>query len=146
MTLCINLPGTERVSVAGVCGRGEGAKGGHFPASARGTGHRGAQRPPALHAPSAGRPVLESLHAGIGAALFLPWAGWVCVWTSGFLLVLAATNAAVYVSKFTRFAGEVFGLLITVRGGGGGAGFRAWGCTWRWVRSAARPVQSLWCA
>lgn len=52
----------------------------------------------------------------IGTALFLPWAGWVCIWTSGFLFVLAATNAAVYVSKFTRFAGEVLFFQQAVKG------------------------------
>ncbi|XP_042061887.1 boron transporter 4-like isoform X1 [Salvia splendens] len=50
----------------------------------------------------------------LGQKLFLPWAGWVCVWTSLFLCLLAIFNAASIIHKFTRIAGETFGMLKTV--------------------------------
>ncbi|XP_027189351.1 probable boron transporter 7 [Cicer arietinum] len=50
----------------------------------------------------------------LGAKLFLAWAGWVCVWTSTFLIVLAIFNACAVISRFTRIAEELFGMLITV--------------------------------
>ncbi|CAN6336440.1 unnamed protein product [Urochloa humidicola] len=50
----------------------------------------------------------------LGEKMFLPWAGWVCIWTAIMLFLMAMFNAAVILNKFTRFAGELFGMLITV--------------------------------
>ncbi|KAJ6354615.1 hypothetical protein OIU77_005255 [Salix suchowensis] len=50
----------------------------------------------------------------LGQKLFLAWAGWVCVWTALLLVLLAIFNAATIISKFTRIAGELFGMLISV--------------------------------
>ena len=38
----------------------------------------------------------------------------VCVWTAVLLILLATLNAANIISRFTRIAGELFGMLITV--------------------------------
>lgn len=46
--------------------------------------------------------------------LFLPWAAWTCVWSGLFLVMLAWSNACSYISKFTRFAGESFGFVISI--------------------------------
>ena len=45
---------------------------------------------------------------------FVPWSGWVCVWASIFLVLLALGNAANFIEKFTRFSGEIFGLAIAI--------------------------------
>ncbi|KAH1203495.1 putative boron transporter 6 [Glycine max] len=50
----------------------------------------------------------------LGAKMFLPWAGWVCVWTSFLLIILAIFNACTIITRFTRIAEELFGMLITV--------------------------------
>ncbi|CAN6331584.1 unnamed protein product [Urochloa humidicola] len=50
----------------------------------------------------------------LGEKMFLPWAGWVCIWTAFMLFLMAMFNAAVILNKFTRFAGELFGMLITI--------------------------------
>ncbi|KAI4380679.1 hypothetical protein MLD38_006842 [Melastoma candidum] len=50
----------------------------------------------------------------LGAELFLAWAGWVCVWTALLLFLLAIFNACNVITKFTRIAGELFGMLIAV--------------------------------
>ncbi|KAL8117303.1 boron transporter 4 isoform X1 [Apium graveolens] len=50
----------------------------------------------------------------LGKALFLAWAGWVCVWTALFLFVLAIFNAGTIIIRFTRVAGETFGMLIAL--------------------------------
>ncbi|KAG0489363.1 hypothetical protein HPP92_008174 [Vanilla planifolia] len=50
----------------------------------------------------------------LGSRLFLAWAGWVCIWTALFLFCLAIFNACVIITRFTRVAGELFGMLITV--------------------------------
>ncbi|KAK7385083.1 hypothetical protein VNO78_30790 [Psophocarpus tetragonolobus] len=50
----------------------------------------------------------------LGRELFLAWAGWVCVWTSLLLFLLAIFNAGNIIKRFTRIAGELFGMLITV--------------------------------
>ena len=50
----------------------------------------------------------------LGPKLFLAWAGWVCVWTSFMLILLAIFNACTIITRFTRIAGELFGMLITV--------------------------------
>ncbi|PNX95892.1 boron transporter 4, partial [Trifolium pratense] len=50
----------------------------------------------------------------LGPKLFLAWAGWVCVWTALFLILLAIFNACDVISRFTRIAEELFGMLITV--------------------------------
>ena len=34
--------------------------------------------------------------------------------TAGFIFILAATNACNYIHSFTRFSGELFGLLIAI--------------------------------
>lgn len=51
---------------------------------------------------------------GLGGRLFLAWTGWVCIWTACMLFLLAAFNASAIISRFTRVAGELFGMLITV--------------------------------
>lgn len=51
---------------------------------------------------------------GLGSRLYLAWAGWVCIWTASILCLLAIFNAASIISRFTRVAGELFGMLITV--------------------------------
>ncbi|GJU72326.1 boron transporter 4-like protein [Tanacetum coccineum] len=50
----------------------------------------------------------------LGQKLFLAWAGWVCVWTALMLFLLAIFNACVIINRFTRIAGETFGMLIAV--------------------------------
>lgn len=50
----------------------------------------------------------------IGPKLFLAWTGWVCVWTSFLLLLLAIFGACSIINRFTRVAGELFGLLIAM--------------------------------
>ncbi|KAG2616727.1 boron transporter 4-like isoform X2 [Panicum virgatum] len=50
----------------------------------------------------------------LGEKMFLPWAGWVCIWTSVMLFLMAMFNAAAILNKFTRFSGELFGMLITI--------------------------------
>ncbi|XP_021767774.1 probable boron transporter 6 [Chenopodium quinoa] len=50
----------------------------------------------------------------VGKELFLAWAAWVCIWTSLFLFLLAIFNACNLISRFTRLAGELFGMLISV--------------------------------
>ncbi|KAK7311859.1 hypothetical protein RJT34_10281 [Clitoria ternatea] len=50
----------------------------------------------------------------LGPQLFLPWAGWVCIWTAFLLVLLAIFNACNIITRFTRIAGELFGMLITV--------------------------------
>ena len=45
---------------------------------------------------------------------FLPWAACACCWASGFLLVLCIANACDLIRHFTRFSGELFGMLIAV--------------------------------
>ncbi|XP_062194309.1 boron transporter 4-like [Phragmites australis] len=51
---------------------------------------------------------------GLGEKLYLAWAGWVCIWTAIMLFLLAMFNASNVISRFTRVAGELFGMLITV--------------------------------
>lgn len=46
--------------------------------------------------------------------LFLPWAAWTCVWTSIFIILLSVMNVCRYIEVFTRFAGELFGMLIAL--------------------------------
>ncbi|OVA00509.1 Bicarbonate transporter [Macleaya cordata] len=50
----------------------------------------------------------------LGQKLFVAWAGWVCVWTAVMLFLLAIFNACTIITRFTRIAGELFGMLITV--------------------------------
>lgn len=50
----------------------------------------------------------------LGGHLFLAWSGWVCIWTACMLFILAMFNASAIISRFTRVAGELFGMLITV--------------------------------
>ncbi|GLJ24901.1 hypothetical protein SUGI_0476450 [Cryptomeria japonica] len=50
----------------------------------------------------------------LGPHLFLAWAGWVCVWTSFLLILLAILGACSIINRFTRVAGELFGLLIAM--------------------------------
>ncbi|PWA47464.1 HCO3- transporter family [Artemisia annua] len=50
----------------------------------------------------------------LGQKLFLAWAGWVCFWTALMLFLLAIFNACVIINRFTRIAGETFGMLIAV--------------------------------
>ncbi|XP_021275448.1 probable boron transporter 6 [Herrania umbratica] len=60
-----------------------------------------------LYSFSKGRPEL-------GRELFLAWTAWVCVWTALLLILLAIFNACTIITRFTRIAGELFGMLITV--------------------------------
>ncbi|KAF2600135.1 hypothetical protein F2Q68_00009008 [Brassica cretica] len=50
----------------------------------------------------------------LGKELFLAWAAWVCVWTALLLVVIAIFNVADIINRFTRIAGELFGMLIAV--------------------------------
>eukprot|EP00250_Pteridium_aquilinum_P010911 c19711_g1_i1 orf=380-2404(+) len=50
----------------------------------------------------------------IGPRLFLAWTGWVCVWTAALLFLLAILGACSLIDRFTRMAGELFGLLIAM--------------------------------
>ncbi|KAI5585319.1 hypothetical protein BDE02_06G137400 [Populus trichocarpa] len=50
----------------------------------------------------------------IGKELYLAWVGWVCVWTALLLFLLAIFNACTIINRFTRVAGELFGMLIAV--------------------------------
>nr|POE65434.1 putative boron transporter 2 [Quercus suber] len=50
----------------------------------------------------------------LGRNLFLAWSGWVCVWTSFLLILLAIFGACSIINRFTRVAGELFGLLIAM--------------------------------
>ncbi|PON84121.1 Bicarbonate transporter [Trema orientale] len=50
----------------------------------------------------------------LGQGLFLAWAGWVCVWTALLLFLLAIFNACAIINRFTRIAGELFGMLIAI--------------------------------
>ncbi|PSS17886.1 Boron transporter like [Actinidia chinensis var. chinensis] len=50
----------------------------------------------------------------LGRELFLAWAGWVCVWTALMLFLLAIFNTCTVINRFTRIAGELFGMLIAV--------------------------------
>ncbi|KAG8480806.1 hypothetical protein CXB51_025542 [Gossypium anomalum] len=50
----------------------------------------------------------------LGQELFLAWTAWVCVWTAMLLIFLAIFNACTIINRFTRVAGELFGMLITV--------------------------------
>ncbi|KAA8523055.1 hypothetical protein F0562_009478 [Nyssa sinensis] len=52
--------------------------------------------------------------ADLGQELYLAWAGWVCVWTALLLFLLAIFNACTVINRFTRIAGELFGMLISV--------------------------------
>ena len=48
----------------------------------------------------------------LGGELFLPWCAWTCTWTACMLWLTAASGACRYIYKFTRFSGELFGMLI----------------------------------
>ncbi|KAF2315917.1 hypothetical protein GH714_040712 [Hevea brasiliensis] len=50
----------------------------------------------------------------LGPKLFLAWTGWVCVWTALLLFLLAILGACSIINRFTRVAGELFGLLIAM--------------------------------
>ncbi|GAB2269834.1 Probable boron transporter 2 [Dionaea muscipula] len=50
----------------------------------------------------------------LGHHLFIAWAAWVCVWTSLLLFLLAILGACSIINRFTRLAGELFGLLIAM--------------------------------
>jgi hypothetical protein len=50
----------------------------------------------------------------LGSERFLAWAAWTLLWAGIIVVLLAFTNACVYISKFTRFAGESFGALIAL--------------------------------
>ncbi|CAN6441977.1 unnamed protein product [Victoria cruziana] len=50
----------------------------------------------------------------LGEGLYLAWAGWVCIWTALFLILLAILNASNVISRFTRITGELFGMMITI--------------------------------
>ncbi|GAB4845695.1 Boron transporter 1 [Ancistrocladus abbreviatus] len=50
----------------------------------------------------------------LGHGLFLAWTAWVCVWTALLLFLLAVLGACSIINRFTRLAGELFGLLIAM--------------------------------
>ncbi|XP_060197639.1 boron transporter 1-like isoform X5 [Lycium barbarum] len=50
----------------------------------------------------------------LGPKLFLAWTAWVCVWTAILLFLLAVLGACSFINRFTRVAGELFGLLIAM--------------------------------
>ncbi|XP_010251206.1 PREDICTED: probable boron transporter 2 [Nelumbo nucifera] len=50
----------------------------------------------------------------LGQKFFLAWTGWVCVWTALLLFLLAILGACSIINRFTRLAGELFGLLIAM--------------------------------
>ncbi|KAI4329822.1 hypothetical protein MLD38_028165 [Melastoma candidum] len=50
----------------------------------------------------------------LGHKLFLPWTAWVCVWTALLLFLMAILGACSIINRFTRVAGELFGLLIAM--------------------------------
>ncbi|KAL2492680.1 putative boron transporter 2 [Abeliophyllum distichum] len=50
----------------------------------------------------------------LGEELFLAWTGWVCVWTALLLFLLTILGACSIINRFTRLAGELFGLLIAM--------------------------------
>ncbi|MCD7460036.1 Boron transporter 1 [Datura stramonium] len=50
----------------------------------------------------------------LGPKLFLAWTAWVCVWTAILLFLLAVLGACSIINRFTRLAGELFGLLIAM--------------------------------
>lgn len=50
----------------------------------------------------------------LGRDLFLAWTGWVCVWTALLLFLLAVLGACSIINRFTRIAGELFGMLIAM--------------------------------
>ncbi|XP_070043707.1 boron transporter 1 isoform X1 [Nicotiana tomentosiformis] len=50
----------------------------------------------------------------LGPGLFLAWTGWVCVWTAILLFLLAILGACSIINRFTRLAGELFGMLIAM--------------------------------
>ncbi|GAB4837558.1 Probable boron transporter 7 [Ancistrocladus abbreviatus] len=51
---------------------------------------------------------------GLGKELYLAWAGWACVWAALLMFLLAMLNAGNIICRFTRIAGELFGMLITI--------------------------------
>lgn len=50
----------------------------------------------------------------LGQKLFLAWCGWVCVWTALLLIMMSILGACSIINRFTRVAGELFGLLIAM--------------------------------
>ncbi|KAE9598196.1 putative bicarbonate transporter [Lupinus albus] len=50
----------------------------------------------------------------LGRNMFLAWTGWVCVWTAILLFLLAILGACSIINRFTRIAGELFGMLIAM--------------------------------
>ncbi|XP_068641346.1 probable boron transporter 2 [Aristolochia californica] len=50
----------------------------------------------------------------LGQKLYLAWTAWVCVWTAFLLFLLAVLGACSIINRFTRVAGELFGLLIAI--------------------------------
>ncbi|KAE8721184.1 Boron transporter 4 [Hibiscus syriacus] len=50
----------------------------------------------------------------LGQELYLAWTGWVCVWTALLLFLLTMFNACTVINRFTRVAGKLFGMLISV--------------------------------
>ncbi|XP_020592649.1 boron transporter 4-like [Phalaenopsis equestris] len=55
-----------------------------------------------------------SRRVDLGPHLFLAWSGWICIWTSCMLFILALLNASAIITRFTKIAGELFGTLIAV--------------------------------
>ncbi|XP_039142991.1 boron transporter 1-like [Dioscorea cayenensis subsp. rotundata] len=50
----------------------------------------------------------------LGHKLFLAWTGWVCMWTAFLLFMMSILGACSIINRFTRLAGELFGLLIAM--------------------------------
>ncbi|CAM6106363.1 unnamed protein product [Calypogeia fissa] len=57
---------------------------------------------------------VKTKHSLGGQGLYLAWTAWVCVWSALLLLLLAIFGACSLINRFTRVAGELFGLLIAV--------------------------------
>jgi hypothetical protein len=45
---------------------------------------------------------------------FLAWSAWVNVWAAVFIFILAIAGTCKFIDKFTRFSGELFGMLIAL--------------------------------
>ena len=45
---------------------------------------------------------------------FVAWAAWVNVWAAAFIFILAMVGTCRFIDKFTRFSGELFGMLIAL--------------------------------
>ena len=61
-----------------------------------------------------GRFMFEFLDGRKKRDQFVAWAAWVNVWAALFIFILAMAGACKFIDKFTRFSGDLFGMLIAV--------------------------------